>query len=159
MQRLVEAIFWFHPLVWWASRQAAAAREIRCDRDSVSSRQEVAAYLRSLLRLIELRLNEPALLPAGVGFLGDSSLLGRRANLLVESFEKPNAPSVRWRPVFALGLALAFCILVWLPVNPRASRRADWSPWPRWSAQTLDAVGLPVRDYEIDGHRLDGHEH
>jgi beta-lactamase regulating signal transducer with metallopeptidase domain len=159
MQRLVEATFWFHPLVWWASRQAAAAREIRCDRDAVSSRQDVAAYLRSLLRLIELRLNEPALLPAGVGFLGDSSLLGRRANLLVESFDKPIAPSARWRPLFAFGLALALCVLVWLPVNPRASRRADWSPWPRWSAQTLDAVGMPVRDYEIDGHRLDGHEH
>jgi beta-lactamase regulating signal transducer with metallopeptidase domain len=159
MQRLVEAIFWFHPLVWWASRQAAAAREIRCDRDAVSSRQDVAAYLRSLLRLIEMRLNEPALLPAGVGFLGDSSLLGRRANLLVESFDKQVEPSARWRPIFAFGLALAFCILVWLPVNPLASRRAEWSPWPRWSAQTLDAVGLPVRDYEIDGHRLDGHEH
>ncbi len=159
MQRLVEAAYWFHPLVWWASRQAAAAREIRCDRDAVSSRQDVAAYLRSLLRLIELRLNEPALLPAGIGFLGDSSLLGRRANLLVESFDKPIVPSTRWRPVFAFGLALALCVLVWLPVNPRASRRADWSPWPRWSAQSLDAVGMPVRDYEIDGHRLDGHEH
>ena len=159
MQRLVEAVYWFHPLVWWASRQAAAAREIRCDRDAVSSRQEVAAYLRSLLRLIELRLNEPALLPAGIGFLGNSSLLGRRANLLVESFDKPIATSARWRPVFAFGLAIALCVLVWLPVNPRASRRAEWSPWPRWSAQTLDAVGMPVRDYEIDGHRLDGHEH
>jgi beta-lactamase regulating signal transducer with metallopeptidase domain len=159
MQRLVEAIYWFHPLVWWASRQAAAAREIRCDRDAVSSRQDVAAYLRSLLRLIELRLNEPALLPAGVGFLGDSSLLGRRANLLVESFDKPISPATRWRPILAFAIALPICVLFWLPVNPRASRRADWSPWPRWSAQTLDAVGMPVRDYEIDGHRLDGHEH
>jgi bla regulator protein blaR1 len=159
MQRLVEAIYWFHPLVWWASGQAAAAREIRCDCDAVSSRNDVAAYLRGLLRLIELRLNEPALLSAGIGFLGDSSLLSRRANLLVESIDNPIAPSARWRPFFAFALALACCVLVWLPVNPRASRRAAWSPWPRWSAQTLDAVGMPVRDYEVDGHRLDGHEH
>jgi beta-lactamase regulating signal transducer with metallopeptidase domain len=159
LQRFVEAMYWFHPLVWWASRQAAAAREIRCDRDAVSTRQDVAAYLRSLLRLIELRLNEPALLPAGIGFLGDSSLLGRRANLLVEAFDKPIATTPRRRSVFAFALALGLCVLMWLPVNPRASRRADWSPWPRWSAQTLDAIGMPVRDYEIDGHRLDGHEH
>lgn len=137
MQRLVEVIYWFHPLGWWASRQAAAAREIRCDRDAVSTRHDVAAYLRSLLRLIELRLDEPSLLPAGIGYLGDSSLLGRRANLLVESFDKPIAPSARWRPEFAFALALACCVLVWLPLNPRASRRADWSRWPRWSAQTL----------------------
>jgi beta-lactamase regulating signal transducer with metallopeptidase domain len=159
IQRLVEAVYWFHPLVWWASHQAAAAREIRCDRDAVSTRQEVAAYLRSLLRLIELRLAEPTLLPAGIGFLGSSSLLGRRANLLVASFDKPVAPIARWRSILVFGLALVGCVLVWLPVNPRASRRSDWSPWPRWSAQTLDALGMPVRDYEIDGHRLDGHEH
>jgi bla regulator protein BlaR1 len=159
MQRLVEAVYWFHPLVWWASRQAAAAREIRCDRDAVSTRQDAADYLHSLLRLIELKLNEPTLLPAGLGFLGNSSLLGRRAKLLVDSFDKPYGASPRWRPIFAFASALAFCFAVWLPINPRASRRADWSPWPHWSAQTLDAVGMPVRDYEIDGHRLDGHEH
>ena len=153
VQRLVEAVYWFHPLVWWASRQAAAAREIRCDRDAVSSLALMSAPTSSSLPF------EPALLPAGIGFLGDSSLLGRRANLLVESFDKPIVSSARWRPVFAFGLALSLCMLVWLPVNPRASRRADWSPWPRWSAQTLDAVGMQVRDYEIDGHRLDGHEH
>ena len=159
VQRLVEAIYWFHPLVWWASRQAAAAREIRCDRDAVSNREDVAAYLRSLLRLIELQLDGPALLPAGLGFLGDSSLLGRRATLLVDSFDKPVAPYTRWRPILAFAFSMVVCMLVWLPVNPRASRRADWSPWPTWSARTLDAIGVPVRDYEIDGHRLDGHEH
>ncbi len=158
VQRGIEAIFWFHPLVWWASRQAAAAREIRCDRDAVSSRQEVAVYLRSLLRLIELDLDEPALLPAGLGFLGDSSLLKRRANLLVHSFEQPIDERKGWKSLSIITLAIITCAFVWLPVNPRASRRADWSPWPVWSARTLDAIGLPVRDYEVDGHRLDGYE-
>lgn len=158
LQRLVEAIYWFHPLVWWASRQAAAAREIRCDRDAVGSREDVAAYLRSLLRLIEMQFSGPSLLPAGLGFVGDASLLSRRANLLADSFDKPVVPNSRWRAILALVAAAAVCALVWLPVNPRASRRAEWSPWPRWSARSLDAVGVQVRDYEIDGHRLDGHD-
>ena len=55
LQRIVEALFWFHPLVWWSSRQAAAAREFRCDAQAVDSQQEVAVYLQSLLRLIEAR--------------------------------------------------------------------------------------------------------
>lgn len=158
LQRFVEAIYWFHPLVWWASRQAAAAREIRCDRDAVGSRQEVAIYLRSLLRLVEMQLVSPALLPAGLGFVGDASLLGRRAKLLADAYDRPAAATARLRPLLALAAGAAFCVFVWLPVNPRASRRAEWSPWPQWSAQTLEAVGLPVRDYEIDGHRLDGHD-
>jgi bla regulator protein blaR1 len=159
MQRVVEAIYWFHPLVWWASRRAAAAREIRCDRDAVASKHEVAIYLRSLLRLIEMRLNTPSLLPAGLGFLGDASLLSRRTNLLVDSFEGREASVSRWRPMLVMAVAVVVCVLVWLPVNPRASRRADWSPWPHWSARSLEAVGYPVRDYEIDSHRLDGHSH
>jgi len=39
--------------------------------------------------LVELRLRQPALLPAGIGFLGDSSLLGRRAKLLASCCGKP----------------------------------------------------------------------
>lgn len=159
IQRIVEAIYWYHPLVWWASREAAAAREIRCDLDAVKSRRDAAVYLRSLLRLIELQLKSPTLLPAGLGFLGDASLLSRRANLLVDSFEKPEEPCPRWRPLGAFAIAVLVSMMVWLPVNPRASRRSEWSPWPAWSARTLEAFGIPVRDYEIDGHRLDGHDH
>lgn len=158
LQRIVEAIFWFHPLVWWASRQAAAAREIRCDRDAVSNRDEVATYLSSLLRLIECHLDQPTLLPAGLSFLGDSSLLARRADLLVRSFDRDSAPPATQAYVLTMLVAVIMCVAVWPPINPRASRRADWSPWPTWSARTLDAIGLPVRDYEVDGHRLDGRE-
>ncbi|MFO0790768.1 MAG: M56 family metallopeptidase [Pirellulales bacterium] len=159
LQRMVEAIYWFHPAVWWASKQAAAAREFRCDRDSVRSRGEVVDYLRSLLRLIESKLHQPARLPAGIGFMGSASLLKQRAQLLgdyVESAEMPTQSTGAPRLVAICGL---FCCLIWLPVNPDASRRSTWSPWPTWSAKILSATGLEVRDYEVDGHRLSLHNH
>jgi beta-lactamase regulating signal transducer with metallopeptidase domain len=154
LQRLVEAVYWYHPLVWWASRQAAAAREFRCDREAVRSRVEVRDYLRGLLRLIESQVTAPSRLPAGLGFLGDTSLLSRRADALAESVDHAHQPTVGWRPAVALVSAVLLCILVWLPVNPLASRRTEWSPWPTWSARALDAAGIAVRDYEVDGHRL-----
>lgn len=159
LQRLVEAIYWFHPLVWWASWQAGAAREFRCDRDAVASRQEVADYLRSLLRLIEAQIPPPNRLPAGLGFLGDAPLLSRRAATLAEMLEHPLAQNSVRRPALALLAAGATCLIVWLPINPQASRRTLWSPWPTWSASALDVSGFRVRDYEIDGHRLQLHEH
>jgi beta-lactamase regulating signal transducer with metallopeptidase domain len=159
LQRLVEAIYWYHPLVWWASRQAAAAREFRCDRETVHSRREVGDYLRSLLRLIESQVSAPSRLPAGLGFLGDTSLLSRRAAALADTLDQPVKPTRRWRPTIAPLIAAGICILVWLPVNPLASRRATWSPWPAWSARALDASGITVRDYEVDGHRLSKHPH
>lgn len=160
LQRLVEAIFWYHPVVWWSSQQAATAREFRCDRESIRNRREVADYLRSLLRMIESQMSAPVRLPAGLGFLDDRSLLKRRTLALTEFSDRPIPQHQRRAQLFGLALsAIVIGTLIWLPVNPLASRRAYWSPWPRWSATAMDAGGVPVRDYEVDGHRLRPHEH
>jgi beta-lactamase regulating signal transducer with metallopeptidase domain len=159
LQRMVEALYWYHPLVWWASRQAAAAREFRCDRDSVRSKTEVAHYLRSLLRLIERKVHPPGRLPAGIGFVGNASLLSQRAHKLGEFCEaSTHSASVR-RAAAVVAMGAVLCSLAWLPVNPDASRRSIWSPWPGWSARALNLVGVVVRDYEVDGHRLSLHNH
>jgi beta-lactamase regulating signal transducer with metallopeptidase domain len=159
LQRMTEALYWYHPLVWWSSRRAAAAREFRCDRDAVRSRREVAHYLRSLLRLIELKVHPPGRLPAGIGFMGDASLLTQRANKLGELTEYSSTPRATLRGAAAIVAAALMCSLIWLPVNPDASRRSAWSPWPTWSARALYSTGIVVRDYEVDGHRLSLHNH
>lgn len=154
LQRLVEAIYWFHPLVWWASQQAAAARELRCDRDSVRTKSEVVEYLRSLLRLVEAKMKSPAGLPTGIGFMGNNSLLARRAQQL-GSFQEQEAPTPQPRRAATIIVCCTvLCGMLWLPINPYASRRSVWSPWPTWSAQALGLIGIVVRDYEVDGHRL-----
>lgn len=158
LQRLVEAVYWFHPLVWWSSRQAAAAREFHCDRHAIQCRSEVADYLRSLLSLIEAQVPTASHLPAGLAFLGATMLLQRRAAALLAPSAGRMGPN-RKLASGAATLALALSVFVWLPVNPQASRRTHWSPWPRWSASLLDATGITVRDYEVDGHRLPPHEH
>jgi hypothetical protein len=56
--------------------------------------------------------------------------------------------------ISGLALISVVCLTIWLPLNPHASRRANWSPWPEWSARALGASGIEVRDYEVDGHRL-----
>jgi beta-lactamase regulating signal transducer with metallopeptidase domain len=159
LQRIVEALYWYHPLVWWASRQAAAAREFRCDRDSVRSKSEVAHYLRSLLRLIERKVQPPGRLPAGIGFVGDATLLSQRAHKLGEFGEACTHTAGVRRVILVVALCAVACSLAWLPVNPDASRRSAWSPWPTWSARALNLVGVVVRDYEVDGHRLSLHNH
>ena len=154
LQRMVEAIFWYHPLIWWASKQAAAAREFRCDREAVGPNGNVATYLRSLLRLVQSQLSAPVQLHAGLDIMGDASLLARRVNSLAdEYYQLPGKLSkVRWATAFAVSGLLS--LVIWLPINPRASSRAEWSPWPSWTAQSLRASGIMVRDYEVDGHRL-----
>lgn len=165
VQRLGESLFWFHPLVWRASRLTTETRELRCDVEAVRSPAEARHYLNSLIRLLESRSPAASRLPATLSFLGSSQLLEKRLAAILGRFDAPartchRPDSRRTRTTLAVPtLALACALLLWLPLNPAASRRSPWSPWPTWSAGALDPLGVQVRDYEIDGHRLRVHRH
>lgn len=160
LQRLVEMVFWFHPLVWWASRQAELHREFHCDRAANRDKQETIHYLRCLLRLCEIAPEQRFGLPASLKFQGSRSLLRQRVARLtdLDHHAMPRGLSSRWdRAVLVIAGLLA--LGVWLPVNVTASSRSPWSPWPTWSARVLLECGFAARDYELDGHRLRPHEH
>ena len=135
MQRLVEIVFWFHPAIWWVSRQATKYREFVCDAASVTCRAETASYLKSLLRLTEGGAIPAGLGPAGLAFGGTESLTKQRAERLANrkwEVASPAAPSqVSLMPGLA---ALLLMFLLWIPVDSSASVRSVWSPWPPWSA-------------------------
>jgi len=160
LQRIVEILFWFHPLVWWASRQAAWSREFHCDASAVTTAQEAVSYLRGLLRITEHRVVPRLRLPAGLNFASGESLVRRRA----ERIANRDWRALPIRQSFAFMVApliasFAVSLGIWLPVNTDATNRSVWSPWPAWSATALHELGVTVRDYEIDGHRLRHHEH
>ncbi|QDU49264.1 Regulatory protein BlaR1 [Gimesia panareensis] len=160
LQRLVEALFWFHPLVWWSSRQAVRSREFYCDQKVVHDREDILIYLKSMLHLVENQVTDWKTLSAGFAYRNSSSLIQQRIQHLTATQQKHSDSQQRlsWRGPCILLTAL-FCILLWLPVDVSASNRSFWSPWPRWSTNLLQSVGIPARDYEIDGHRLRPHEH
>lgn len=166
VQRIGEALFWYHPLVWRASQTTVETRELRCDVAAVRSATEAQAYLSSLVRLLEGR--DPAIRKsfAGLAFVGSSQLLEKRLTAILGRFdpvsqtERNPRPPRRHVTALLLPTAAAVCgFLLWLPLNPTASQRSAWSPWPAWTARALDPLGLQVRDYEVDGHRLRLHRH
>ena len=167
LQRLVEIVFWFHPMVWWASRQAALSREFLCDDAAIGEGGDVASYLRTMVRLVERF--EPGRDPApGVLSFGGrthmiverSDRLARRAEQTSQSdehspFQRPGPRRPAWLRVAAqTGLAV-LAMSVSVPVNVTASPRSVWSPWPTWSAAALHDVGVTVRDYEVYDRRLE----
>lgn len=54
MQRSVEAVVFFHPLVWWLSHQLSANRELACDDAVTGIGISPVCYAESLLRVAEL---------------------------------------------------------------------------------------------------------
>jgi bla regulator protein BlaR1 len=49
LHMLVEAVFWFHPLVWWIGARLIAERERACDEEVVRSGSDPRAYAESIL--------------------------------------------------------------------------------------------------------------
>ena len=73
LQMLVETIFFYHPAVWWLSRQIRNERENCCDDVAVAAVDSRADYGRALLAIEELRAASPAFSLAAQG----GSLLAR----------------------------------------------------------------------------------
>ncbi len=73
LQTLVETIFFYHPAVWWLSRQIRNERENCCDDVALGIASSRADYGRALLAIEELRAAWPSLSLAASG----GSLLAR----------------------------------------------------------------------------------
>jgi len=54
LQRLIESLLFFHPVVWFLSRRLSAEREVCCDDLVVRSGHEAMNYAGALLRMAEL---------------------------------------------------------------------------------------------------------
>ena len=62
----VQALFWFHPLVWWIGARLADERERACDECVVASGRDPERYAESILETCRHSLEAPALCMAGV---------------------------------------------------------------------------------------------
>ncbi len=66
LHMLVEAVFWFHPMVWWLGRKLEEERERACDEEVLAFKHAPKVYAESILKVCELCvMPEPAFV-AGV---------------------------------------------------------------------------------------------
>ncbi|HEX6824634.1 MAG TPA: M56 family metallopeptidase [Candidatus Sulfotelmatobacter sp.] len=63
---MVEAIFWFYPLVWWLGARLIDERERACDEDVIGSGSERQTYAESILKVCEFCVGSPLPCVAGV---------------------------------------------------------------------------------------------
>jgi TonB family protein len=63
---IVEAVFWFHPLVWWLGARMVEERERACDEDVLELGSERRVYAEGILKVCEFCLASPLACMAGV---------------------------------------------------------------------------------------------
>jgi bla regulator protein blaR1 len=76
---LVEAIFWFHPLVWWLGARMVDERERACDEEVLQLGSQPQVYAESILKICEFCVGSPLACVAGVT---GSDLKKRIANIM-----------------------------------------------------------------------------
>ncbi|HTM04613.1 MAG TPA: M56 family metallopeptidase [Vicinamibacterales bacterium] len=125
----VEAICWFHPLVWWLGGRLIDERERACDEAVLRSGREPQPYAESILRTCEFYLESP--LPCVTGVTGAD--LKRRIETIMR-----NRPAETLGRARALLLSLGAVSTIAIPLSVGVLRT------PRLLAQTATAADAPA---------------
>jgi bla regulator protein blaR1 len=65
---VIEALFWFHPMIWWIGVKLVQERENACDEEALKLGKNPQAYAEGILKVCEFYLESP--LPCASGVTG-----------------------------------------------------------------------------------------
>ena len=136
LQKIVRALFFFHPAVWWIENRLSVEREMACDDVVVAQTDNPMGYARCLVSLLERSL-------AQRGWTMAQAIVhrAREASLrLTQILDKDRPASTRISKP-ALGLVSAFAVLcvAMLPQTPELVA-FERSPLPSSADQAYSAA-------------------
>jgi len=120
IQKIVRAVFFFHPAVWWIEKRISVEREMACDDAVLAETANPHGYATCLVSLLEknlahrLALRRLSMAQAAVHRAREASL--RLAQILDKN--RPAATRV-WKPALAMVGAFSVACLVALPHAPQ----------------------------------------
>ncbi|MGH9583396.1 MAG: M56 family metallopeptidase, partial [Bryobacteraceae bacterium] len=82
---LVEAVFWFHPLVWWISARLVEEREQACDEEVLSLGSHPEVYADAILNVCKFYVQSPLVCASGVS---GASIRRRIEAIMLSRFEQ-----------------------------------------------------------------------
>jgi bla regulator protein BlaR1 len=174
---LIEAVFWFHPLVWWLGARLVEERERACDEEVLRLGSQPDVYAESILKVCRFYLESPLVCVSGitgadlkrrierimtqqVGYglsLGRKLLLGAAA---LTSFAVPvtigllNAPPTRAQT--PAGAKASFEVAS-IKLNKSGARGGQFSTEPggitatNMPLKTFIKAAYGVQDYQLSG--------
>jgi hypothetical protein len=92
----VEAIFWFHPLVWWLGARLVEERERACDEEVLRLGGQPEVYAESILKTCQFYLESPLVCMSGIS---GSDLKKRIVRIMTHAIGK----KAQLRPKTAVG--------------------------------------------------------
>jgi len=138
---VVEAIFWFHPLVWWIGSRMVEERELACDEEVLRMGCEPTDYVEGILKVCRFYLESP--LPCISGVTGADVKKRLRAILAGSISRELNG--ARKAALAVIGLAaLAAPITIGVLVAPVIQAQFAPANTPRFEVASIKPCSAPL---------------
>jgi beta-lactamase regulating signal transducer with metallopeptidase domain len=115
LQKMVRALFFFHPAVWWIENRLTLEREMACDDIVLAQASSPRAYASSLISLAE-KLHRTRGLALAQALLSRMNQMSRRVTQILDA-KRPKTIAVA-KPALALSAALLVLALCASPSMP-----------------------------------------
>ena len=138
------ALYWYHPLVWWAARRMRVEREIACDDAVLVWGQRPSRYASLLVETAASLRLRPSLPGAAVA-MASPSVMEERVRLILQP-ERSRGPLSRpaARRMLVAGVLLVFAAALLNPFAPPPRAEAD--PSQGEAAESSEAeAGAPAK--------------
>ncbi|MGA8153455.1 MAG: M56 family metallopeptidase [Terriglobales bacterium] len=138
-QKLLRALFFFHPAIWWVENQASLEREMACDDVVLSKSVNPRSYAECLVSVAEKSLLRRGLAMAQAAVSRMRHTTQRVTQILDRN--RSNATPV-WKP--ALGLVTVFSAVCLIGVSRAPEMIAFQDTGPNVATASTHAMTIPV---------------
>jgi beta-lactamase regulating signal transducer with metallopeptidase domain len=156
---LVEALFWFHPLVWWLGARLNHERERACDEAVLAAGQAPEIYAESILKVCKLYVHSPLACVAGVS---GSDLKARIERIVMSGVALPLGVARKLMLAGFAGASLIVPLMAGLLMTPlvvgaasQGQSRPEAYPTPERMAQLRVEQAMPRKQVPFDPKDFD----
>jgi bla regulator protein blaR1 len=125
LHMFIEALFWFHPIVWWLGAKLVQERESACDEEVLRLGKDPQAYAKGIVKVCEFYVASPLACVAGV----TGSDIKQRINAIM-SHRLGVKLSIAKKVTLAMAsaFALAFPVYIGLFQTPSSQAQSQTEP-------------------------------
>ncbi|PYT28844.1 MAG: hypothetical protein DMG57_13510 [Acidobacteria bacterium] len=131
---IIEAMFWFHPLVWWIGAKLVEERERACDEEVLSLGNEPHVYAEGIVNVCKLYVESPLVCVSGV----TGSSLKKRIEAIMTNRIVPRPNFAKKAALTVAGIAtLAVPIALGVMNAPLIRAQSAAAALPKFEASTI----------------------
>lgn len=156
LQRLLQAVLFFHPAVWFINKQLVIERELACDDWAIKLTGEPRRYASCLTKLVAV-LSESKPLAAATGILFGKHIISRRVEMILNRDRNATTSVSKPALVYAIGLAFLFVFacstlspVIAVPLAQKPAKKAPEAKAPAAPKTPSSPTVAPARSELLD---------